>query len=57
VASLVPAETELLEGEEEEEEEEEEVMLEGGLQAVQEAGYHSGTSRRLQQCEEQPQLR
>jgi hypothetical protein len=36
-----------LEGEEEEEEEE--VMMEGGLQAVQAAGY-DGASRRLQQC-------
>jgi hypothetical protein len=32
------------------EEEEEEVMMEGGLQAVQAAGY-DGASRRLQQCE------
>uniref|UniRef100_A0A383V3L7 Uncharacterized protein n=1 Tax=Tetradesmus obliquus TaxID=3088 RepID=A0A383V3L7_TETOB len=37
-------ETELLDGEEEEE-----VMMEGGLQAVQEAGYFSGNSRRLTQ--------
>lgn len=26
-------------------------MMEGGLQAVQEAGYFSGNSRRLTQCE------
>ncbi|WIA30014.1 hypothetical protein OEZ86_000111 [Tetradesmus obliquus] len=38
-------ETELLDGEQEEEE----VMMEGGLQAVQEAGYFSGNSRRLTQ--------
>lgn len=42
------AETELLDGEEEEEEEQ--VMLEGGLQGVQAAGYHNGERRRLQQC-------